>query len=175
MPLPQSIKDREYNKFVEDDNGDVAVRVAGGAGDGSVAVEEQRKPTAEDNIEAVIAGQYRPLVSTEYKTEIYKNWGSAITQNIKASEGAVFTGWGKNDNASVVYLQFHNTAGVPAGAAVPLISIPIPASSIWSFDKSLIPNGVNFSNGIAIAWSTTEATYTAVALATTQSANITFL
>ncbi len=66
--------------------------------------------------------------------------------------------------AGAGWLQFHDKATAPSAAAVPLKSINVPAAGpLASYFATLGP--VPFRNGMAIAMSSTEGTYTALATA----------
>lgn len=93
---------------------------------------------------------------------LFTNLGANATLNVKASAGRVFSIYCHNTNASARYIQLHNTATTPAGAAVPAVSYYIPGNSgIFVDGSSLGQSGLQFATGIAFAFSTTEATYTA--------------
>lgn len=92
----------------------------------------------------------------------FANLGANATLNVKASTGNVFSLYCNNENAAEQFIQLHNTATVPAGAAVPLYSFRIPAAGDVLIGTDFFTNeGANFSTGIAFAFSTTKDTYTA--------------
>lgn len=101
----------------------------------------------------------------------HQDAGSAATLNVKASKGRVFFVRGTNTNAAVQYLQLHNTATTPSASAVPQVWIPVPAGTAAA--PAVVELGVDyfdddgewFGTGIAWAWSTTAATYTAATAA----------
>lgn len=124
---------------------------------------EQYQPGYEDNtnanaaiIEKLLAG-----VST-YSPTLFTNFGANATLNVKGTAGNVYAIHCQNTNAAIRYIQIHNTATTPGGGAVPLLSFAIPGtSSITITHDLLVAGGVYFSTGIAFAFSTTLATYTA--------------
>ncbi|MBP9706769.1 MAG: hypothetical protein KBD78_03945 [Oligoflexales bacterium] len=151
MTLPSALVEREYNAFGEPVSGQVAVKSM-----------EQQAPGYEDNTRAVAATAVKPLSDSTYCWSHYANYGSAVTQNVKASTGNVGAIYCHNLNASIRYLQLHNTATTPAGGSVPEYSFLVPPSGVLLIDKNFFGEaGKNFSNGIAMAFSTTEGTYTA--------------
>lgn len=92
----------------------------------------------------------------------FSNMGANATLNVKATPGSVLAFVCANLNAAVRYLQLHDTATVPAGAAVPAYSFPIAANgSIVIGADFFTTAGVAFATGIAFAFSTTAGTYTA--------------
>ncbi len=101
---------------------------------------------------------------------LYTNWGVDATHNVKASAGNVVGVMSTNINAAVRYLQLHNTATVPAGGATPLRSWVIPSGTaqqpaILAISREYFANSGYFPTGIAFAFSTTQATYTAATAA----------
>jgi hypothetical protein len=92
----------------------------------------------------------------------FKNLGADVTLNVKAGAGMVFSASCYNANASSRWLQLHNTATTPAGGAVPTVSILVPSGAQVIVGTDFFSNeGVGFTYGIAFAFSTTAATYTA--------------
>jgi len=93
---------------------------------------------------------------------LFSNFGANATLNVKASAGNVFAIECHNSNASTRFLQIHNTATTPAGAAVPLWEVAIPATSVVIIGTEFFgTGGLAFSTGIAFAFSTTKNSYTA--------------
>lgn len=92
----------------------------------------------------------------------FANLGADVAKNVKATSGNVFSLYCYNDNAAIRFLQLHNTATIPADQDVPVYSFPVNAANFSLIDEAFFdPAGVNFSLGIAFAFSTTKATYTA--------------
>lgn len=93
----------------------------------------------------------------------FSNLGANATLNVKSSAGSVFSCVCINTNASVRYLQLHNTATVPTDQGVPVYSFPVPPSGYGiGLGTDIFTNaGVAFATGIAFAFSTTANTYTA--------------
>lgn len=119
-----------------------------------------------DNTNGVGAMVIKPLAVSTYSPTLFTNFGANATLNVKATPGNVFSLYCDNLNAAVRYLQLHNTATTPAGAAVPLMTFKIPATSTLVLGTEFFSQaGMNFSTGIAFAFSTTEGTYTAGAAA----------
>lgn len=123
---------------------------------------EQFAPGAEDNTNAVYAVAIKPLAGSTYAPSLFKDFGSNATLNVKASSGNVTSVLCQNLNAAIRYLQLHNTATTPSGGAVPFVSIPVPGSSTVIIGQDFFTaHGINFSTGIAFAFSTTSSSYTA--------------
>lgn len=123
---------------------------------------EYYAPGAEDNSNNVIATAQKPLAVSTYSYSVFTNFGANATLNVKATPGNVFSVKCHNLNAANRYLQLHNTATTPAGAAVPLLTFLIPANSEVTIGNDFFgQQGLNFTTGIAFAFSTTEGTYTA--------------
>lgn len=76
---------------------------------------------------------------------------------VKTSSGDFFRVKGYSTAAG--FIQVHNTAAVPGAAAVPIISFAIAANQNFEEDYADLP--FNFSTGITVVFSTTQATYTA--------------
>lgn len=123
---------------------------------------EYYAPGAEDNSNNVIATAQKPLAVSTYSYSVFTNFGANATLNVKATPGNVFSVKCHNLNAANRYLQLHNTATVPAGAGVPLLTFLIPANAEVTIGNDFFgQQGLNFTTGIAFAFSTTEGTYTA--------------
>lgn len=76
----------------------------------------------------------------------------AATQTIKGSAGLVY-GWSFwNPNASLAWVQFHNTTSITPGTTVPLYSIPVPANSHVAV---LFDIGITHAAAIALICTTT--------------------
>jgi len=92
--------------------------------------------------------------------------GATVTKNVKATPGRVYAIHGDNANAAIRYLQLHDTATTPAGAAVPKFTFKVKATdSILLGGDFFTQNGMYFTLGIAYAWSTTRDSYTAATAA----------
>jgi hypothetical protein len=129
---------------------------------GHVWTREGYAPTAEDNPNGIIAMTPKPLAVSTYTYTLFTNFGANATLNVKAAAGNVFSCKCHNLNAADRYLQLHNTATVPAGSGVPLMTFLIPAGAERIIGTDLFGvSGMNFATGIAFAFSTTEGTYTA--------------
>lgn len=99
---------------------------------------------------------------------LVQDFGATVTKNVKAEPGwRVKACVLENRNAAKRFLQLHDTATTPGAAAVPVLSIPVAASSVLLVDAALLGAlGLKFpANGIAYAWSTTAGTYTAATAA----------
>lgn len=150
---------------------DTAAQTAGTDGDycppifnstGHQHVAEGFAPQAEDNTNGVIAGANKKLAVSTYSPSLFQNLGANATLNVKASTGNVFAVKCHNLNASARYIQLHNTATTPSGGAVPAWTALVPGNTEVVFGEDFFSqSGINFATGIAFAFSTTEATYTA--------------
>lgn len=132
---------------------------------GNQKIIEQFAPVAEDNANGVIAVQSKPTASATYSPTVYTNYGSAITQNIKATSGNVFSFAAQNLNAAARYMQFFNTATTPSAGAVPALAFPINPGLTTILNTFFSSAGINFTTGIAMGISTTSGTYTAATAA----------
>lgn len=133
---------------------------------GSLKNRETHASTSEDNPNQVNATAVRPLAVSTYSWTRFQNLGANATLNVKATPGNVKAVYCHNINAAARYVQLHNTATTPAGGAVPLYTFLVPAqSSITIGDTFFGEHGAHFTTGIAFAFSTTEATYTAATAA----------
>lgn len=96
----------------------------------------------------------------------FVNYGANATLNVKASPGTVNSLYCHNLGGAAAYVQLHDTNTLPASSAVPLFSFLVPVGGTVFIDAQFWgANGHYFVNGIAFAFSTTEATYTAATAA----------
>ena len=115
-----------------------------------------------DTANGLIVTGTRPIVSATYSWTRFQNLGANVTLNVKASAGNVFAVYCQNNAGTNRYLQLFNTATVPAPGAVPLFTFFVLKAEDTFIDGSFFgANGYYFSTGIAFAFSTTQATYTA--------------
>lgn len=77
---------------------------------------------------------------------------------IKASAGTVYSITGYNSKTSAQFIQLHDSATLPADAAVPKVIFYVPAQSNFAFD--LTPYGRSFAAGIVVCNSSTGPTKT---------------
>jgi len=91
----------------------------------------------------------------------YQN-NSFTTTNIKASPGRVYSATITNTTAEDRYFQLFNTATTPTGGATATYKCLVPANGAVVLGQDFFGlNGMEFDVGIAVANSTTAATYTA--------------
>jgi hypothetical protein len=88
------------------------------------------------------------------------NAGALVASFIPGGKIRLFSIAAYNKNASTRYLQLHDSAGVPANGAVPLVNIPIATLAGLSPPLSFGDVGLLFAKGICIAASTTDTTLT---------------
>lgn len=118
-------------------------------------------PVAEDNTN----GYYNTTrkytaTNTDKGTKGQNN--SFATANVKNTAGSMVWANIINTTASVRYFQLHNTATTPGAGATAAYKWQIPANGYLTLDADLLgANGANLQTGIAIANSSTAATYTA--------------
>jgi hypothetical protein len=121
-----------------------------------------------------------PLVVAE--ASLFTNLATAVSAVVKATPGRVFSAAINNTVGATRFFQLFNAIVLPAPAAVPFISIRIPANSEAiigtdffgaRLEGTPLRGGLNFSTGIAWGWSTTDFAFTA-GLANTQGTHITF-
>lgn len=124
------------------------------------------------NLNKLIAGEnltdkflgvnMQPNISATNSWTRFQNLGANATLNVKSTAGALKSIYCINKNVAARYIQIHLTATTPSGGAVPHLSFMIPASgSVLISGDVLGENGYYCTTGIAFAFSTTEATYTA--------------
>lgn len=72
----------------------------------------------------------------------------------------LYQAFGSHAEGSLLWLHLFNlNAGPPGGAVVPrCAALPVQTGGMWSHS---FPEGLSFSTGLVIAYSTTQATYTA--------------
>lgn len=129
---------------------------------GYLRVREQYMPGAEDNTNNVYATVVKKLAVSTHSPSLFQNLGANATLNVKATPGNVFAVKCHNINAAARYIQLFNTATTPSAGNVPTWVALVPTAVEVTFGEEFFSNaGINFSTGIAFAFSTTEATYTA--------------
>jgi len=130
--------------------------------DGALLVSETYVDGAVDEANDVYAIVQKPLAISTYTGSRFQNLGANTTLNVKAAAGNVFSIKVHNINAAARYFQLHNTSTTPSAAAVPFLTFLIPAQSERTVGTEFFTEqGVHFDSGIAFAFSSTEATYTA--------------
>lgn len=128
---------------------------------GALNVDETQAAKAEDNSNSVFAISEKFLGNNSYANPTAQN-NSFTTFNAKASSGTLVYLSCINTTASVRYLQDHNTATTPAGAATAAEKWLIPANGMLVLGpKDLAGSGIYQTTGHAFANSTAAATYTA--------------
>lgn len=143
---------------------------------GNLRAAEQYAPQYEDNTNGVAQVMVKPLASSTYVPTRFQNIGANATLNVKATTGNIFSVYCHNLVAADRWLQLHNTATTPGGAAVPAQSFYIPPMGVLEkgMGDYFSAAGLNYATGIAFAISTTEGTYTA-ATATDHFTQITYV
>ena len=82
----------------------------------------------------------------------------AASKVIKATPGTLYGMAGYNSKTSTQFIQFHDSASLPADTAVPVFNITVPASSNYSIDFGAY--GMAFATGIVTCNSSTPQTKT---------------
>ena len=77
---------------------------------------------------------------------------------VKATSGSVLWISVYNSKASSQFIQIHNATSLPADAAVPILVLPVAATSFATFEIPV--NGLPCSTGIVICNSSTATTKT---------------
>lgn len=96
----------------------------------------------------------------------YSAMGTAVSANIKNTQGSLFTIACTNLAAATRYLQLFNLTTTPSGGATPFRSYPVFAGGFFVLESPFwgsIDTGVGlfFSTGISFGFSTTPLVYTA--------------
>lgn len=126
-----------------------------------VDVVEGMAPVAENNSLGVIAYVHKPLASSVYAPSLFTNFGANNTLNVKSSTGNIFSFSCQNLNISARFIQFYNTATVPVNGNTPILSFSLPGTSTIIIGSDFFTSeGINFSTGLAFAFSTTNSTLT---------------
>ena len=105
---------------------------------------------------ALAAGQSvtaSPPTATRVNSAAYE-----ASHIIKAAAGTLFSLTGYNSKASTQFIQIHDSATLPADAAVPAVIISVPATSNFSIDVPV--TGMPFANGVTVCNSSTGPTKT---------------
>lgn len=134
---------------------------------GNLWVHEYYAPGAEDNSNNVIATQNKPLAVSTYA------WSSDISAALeastisKATPGVIRAATVRIDSThatATYYIQFYNSATLPADGAVTFLCAPYKVQHVTGTDTTVsfdfTMNGLYASAGIVMALSTTEFTKT---------------
>jgi hypothetical protein len=134
-------------------------------------------PTAASaSINALLRGLWATQLTMAIPSDFndYNSLGTQSAGTMKASGGRLFMISATNLNASVRYLQLHNTTTAPATGAVPLKMVgPVYGGSGQSiydqqyFGVAAASKGLFMGTGISWAMSTTPLTYTPATAAET--------
>lgn len=118
------------------------------------------KLAGEDLTNDVMAVMQKPVVSTTYGWTTFQNLGANTTLNVKASAGNVYAVYCYNTTSTNRFIQLHNTATVPAFAAVPTLTFLVPSSGSTLIGQEFFgQGGKNFATGIAFATSVSASTF----------------
>lgn len=127
-------------------------------------------PSAEDNTNTVYQTQNKPLATNTYVWSVDQSAALEASSIAKASAGVLRSSTGRIDSSAgsaTYYVQFLNSATVPADGAVTHLRTPIKVvhvtgtDSNWSADFTM--NGIYGSAGLVIVLSSTEFTKTITA------------
>lgn len=92
----------------------------------------------------------------------YVNYGTAVTANIKASAGSVYSIYHQNDHDVVTYVGIYNKTSAAATNDVPLVSFRTPAlGSTLIGSEILTLSGISCSTGITFGISFDKTKYSA--------------
>lgn len=116
----------------------------------------------EDLTRGLLAIALKFVADGTYSPTLYTNWASSTSAAIKASPGIILSHYGTNANANVRYLQFHNLTTAPGGGTTPIYSFPVAPGGTHNLGPEFwTANGGKFTTGVAVTWSTAQATYVA--------------
>lgn len=128
--------------------------------------DEQFAPGAEDNVYNLYAIALKPVATATYSWTLFQNLAANVTLNINSGSRNIKSIYCVNNNASVRYIQFFNTATTPSGGAVPVLTYLIPpltntVPGVILIDGQILgDDGYNLTTGLAFGFSTTSGTYT---------------
>lgn len=101
----------------------------------------------------------KPVSTQQNSYDRSTSAAAEVVRTAKASAGRIYEAWGTNANAGTRFMQLHNTAGAPAGGAIPIISISVATTLQTKLDIPIC--GIWLDTGITVCFSTTQNTYTA--------------
>ena len=83
-----------------------------------------------------------------------------FTLLVSAAPCKLYQAFGSHAEGALLWLHLFDLAATPPGGAVvpKCAALPVPDQGMWSHN---FPEGLSFSTGLVIAYSTTQATYTA--------------
>lgn len=141
---------------------------------GNLKIREQYAPGYEDNTNNVAATKQLPQAGAAYASSVYSTQGTAVaTKVVKSGPGTLHSidvRIPAAATAATYFLQFFDSATVPADGAVPSANMPAPielvkaASVSTRYSADMGKYDIAFLNGLSFAVSSTEATKTASAV-----------
>jgi hypothetical protein len=130
-------------------------------------VREGYAPGAEDNTNAVIGTQNKPLAVSTYAWSTDISAALEASSVTKASAGVLRAATVRIDSThatATYYIHFYNASSLPADGAVTFLAAPYKVQHVTGTDSTVMidftTNGVYASTGIVMAPSTTEFTKT---------------
>lgn len=101
----------------------------------------------------------KPTAALQNSYDRSSSAAAEFVRTAKASAGRIYGANATNTNVARRYMQLHNTAGAPAGGAVPLCAMHMATTDYTMLQLPI--GGIFLNTGITIAISTTLNTYTA--------------
>lgn len=124
---------------------------------GDLAIEEQFIPLAEDNTNGVYWEHAAPIAAATNALLWDDTVALAASKSVKATPGRLYAIHGSNRDAAERFIQIFDKASAPSAADVPVMTIPVPAATSFSWSQ---PFGRVFTLGISWGISTTLNTFT---------------
>lgn len=107
-----------------------------------------------DVFNTVVNVALKKIIGAANAPLLFRNIGADATKNVKASAGNVYSLSCYNVGVSFRFLQLFNTATIPGGLAVPLLSFAVPAKSQIIVGTDFFnEEGIFFDTGIAFGYS----------------------
>lgn len=122
--------------------------------------EDKNIGLASDDTARVVLASNQPVIPVSLLASINNATTTAYAASllVKAGAGILYSITGYNSKTSGQFIHVHDSASIPADAAVPKIIFYVPPQSNFSFDTA--PFGRAFTTGIVICNSSTGPTKT---------------
>jgi hypothetical protein len=115
------------------------------------------------DVAGTLMGRLRAIAQSHAAANVFVRWGTSVVDTISGTPARVTKVYVWNKSTSIRYIQLFNRTTNPTTGTVPLVSYVLAPGEKYTLGVADLGSndGMSFSTGLAWAFSTTEATYTA--------------